>query len=42
MFLRRLYARYLLHKQVGCLKGSPKAVSKDELWTEYLKLLNDE
>jgi len=29
----------LLDQQVGCLKGMPKEVSKDEVWASFQKLI---
>jgi Arc/MetJ-type ribon-helix-helix transcriptional regulator len=34
-------ARNLLKSQIGSLKGSPKQVSKDEIWEEFIKELEE-
>ena len=34
-------ARNLLKSQIGSLKGSPKQVSKDEIWEEFMKELKE-
>jgi hypothetical protein len=34
-------ARTALAKQVGSLKGSPREVSKEEIWREFMRELID-